>query len=159
MKINLNKVETESLKAFFMDNMEWMKLRDFTKETDLIELVNRYGKFLEENKLELNKSLSRLLIDLKDNLTRIRISPPNLKQRSLRNINNPDRDSNGISLLEVKEMLYQEMPPRNGDNLSKDELDTITEMLAARIMEREQELKSVDKIDNQQKEGYQKVIK
>ena len=159
MKINLNKVETESLKAFFMDNMEWMKLRDFTKETDLIELVNRYGKFLEENKLELNKSLSRLLIDLKDNLTRIRISPPNLKQRSLRNINNPDRDSNGISLLEVKEMLYQEMPPRNGDNLSKNELDAITEMLAARIMEREQELKSVDKIDNQQKEGYQKVIK
>ena len=142
-----------------MDNMEWMKLRDFTKETDLIELVNRYGKFLEENKLELNKSLSRLLIDLKDNLTRIRISPPNLKQRSLRNINNPDRDSNGISLLEVKEMLYQEMPPRNGDNLSKNELDAITEMIAARIMEREQELKSVDKIDNQQKEGYQKVIK
>lgn len=159
MKINLNKVEIEGLKAFFMDNMEWMKLRDFTKETDLIELVNRYGKFLEENKLELNKSLSRLLIDLKDNLTRIRISPPNLKQRSLRNINNPDRDSNGISLLEVKEMLYQEMPPRNGDNLSKNELDAITEMLAARIMEREQELKSVDKIDNQQKEGYQKVIK
>ena len=62
-------------------------------------------------------------------------------------------------MLEVKEMLYQEMPPRNGDNLSKDELDTITEMLAARIMEREQELKFVDKIDNQQKEGYQKVIK
>ena len=47
--------------------VKWMKLRDFTKETDLIELVNRYGKFLEENKLELNKSLSRLLIDLKDN--------------------------------------------------------------------------------------------
>ena len=55
MKINLNKVEIAGLKAFFMDNMEWMKLRDFTKETDLIELVNRYGKFLEENKLELNK--------------------------------------------------------------------------------------------------------
>ena len=140
MAIELDKLEARYLKKFFATNIDWLKSSDFSKESSLQELINRYGDFLEEYKLNWNRNLLMLLVDLKQELTRIRISPPSIEEKSIRIIKNPERSLSSFSLMKWVDILYDEIPANyNNQPITNSDMDQISNMLAQRIQSHEKE--------------------
>lgn len=138
MAIELDKLEVRYLKKFFATNIDWLKSSDFSKESSLQELINRYGDFLEEYKLNWNRNLLMLLVDLKQELTRIRISPPTIEEKSIRIIKNPERSLSSFSLMKWVDILYDEIPANyNNQPITNSDMDQISNMLAQRIQSHE----------------------
>lgn len=140
MRVNLDKYERKQLKNFFIKNLDWLKARDFSNENNLIELVNKYGKYLEENNLNCSRNLLMLLVELKEELTRIKIKPPTIKERSIRNFKSKSINMTSESLIKWQNYFYEELPQQPEEKQSTSiDLDAISDMLAKKIQHREEQ--------------------
>lgn len=140
MRVELDNKEKENLKIFFINNMDFLKSRDFSNENNLIELINRYGAYLDKRHLNSSRNLLMLLVDLKEELTRIKILSPSLNERNIRILKRQKENLTSNSLLRWQNYFFDEIPTYKEKPSHIDDLDAITDMLAKRIQEREEKV-------------------
>ena len=124
MDIELDIKEREKLRAFLINNAKWLETKDLSNKQNLIELINKYGAYLEDNNLSFSRNLLMLLIELKKELTRLMISPNENRTKS--DLTNWKKYYDKI-VISYKENQYK-----------RNDLDAITNMLAQKIQSREE---------------------
>lgn len=80
--VPLTKSEKHKLKIFFERNKEWIENHSLIDEKNINELINKFGEFIEENRLNHSRALLMFIVEMKQESTKARI------ERSSARINN-----------------------------------------------------------------------
>lgn len=71
--VPLTKDEKQKLKIFFEKNKEWIETTSLIEEKNIIELINKYGEYIETNHLNHSRALLMFIVDLKEETIKARI--------------------------------------------------------------------------------------